>query len=52
MRFGIVIYHERKRIRLVVEQVAPAGSHESFNVIAKNKTLTITSNRRVPQATA
>lgn len=45
MRFGIVIMVDGKYIRLQVERIYLSEQIEKFEVKARNKTLTIQSNR-------
>jgi hypothetical protein len=50
VKFGIVIWHEGKNIRLQVERIAITSQVEKFQVTARNKTLTIQSNRPLLRA--
>lgn len=45
MKFGIDIIHERKKIHLSVERLAPNGLLEQFEVTARNTSFRLQTNR-------
>ncbi len=45
MKFGIVIKHEQRNIRLVVERVSHNPVMEQFEVTARNTSLRLQTNR-------
>ncbi|HUR66199.1 MAG TPA: hypothetical protein VMZ03_07590 [Chitinophagaceae bacterium] len=50
MKFGIVIKHEGRNIRLQVQRISITSQLEKFQVIARNRSLTIQSNRPLLRA--
>ena len=47
MKFGIIIKHERKTIRLQIEKIEETETTEKFKVIAKNQSFVLQNNRPV-----
>ncbi|HEV7333253.1 MAG TPA: hypothetical protein VGN63_19615 [Flavisolibacter sp.] len=45
MRYTITVEHDRKRYRYTIEHIPIDQRREHFKLIARNKTLTIESNR-------
>ena len=45
MRYTITVVHDRKQYRYTIEHIPIDQRTEHFELIARNKTLTITSNR-------
>jgi len=45
VKFGINIIHDRKKIRLAVERLAPNGLLEQFEVTARNTSFRLQTNR-------
>lgn len=50
MKFGIVIVHERRKIRLRVELVAQTKETAQYKVIARNGTVTFQTNKPLLRA--
>lgn len=50
MKFGIVVRHEGRNIRLQVERVNISSQLEKYEITARNKSLTIQSNRLLMRA--
>ena len=45
MQFGIIIKHERKNIRLVIEKISASREQEQYRVIARNQSFVLQNNR-------
>ena len=50
MKFGIQVWHNGHYIRLRVEQIYTSDQVEKYEIIARNKSLTIQSNRPLLKA--
>ena len=45
MTFQIIIKHERKNIRLVIEKISSSREQEQYRVIARNQSFVLQNNR-------
>lgn len=45
MSFQIIINHDRKNIRLLIEKISSSREQEQYKVIARNQSFTLQSNR-------